>query len=172
MRNKYDYSGKCLKSGTEAEKRFLELALSKGLEATASNGSDQLKHVDVWIEKDGEKYGIDVKAQKKINRADANSQDELCWIEIRGVRKSGSSWLIDGISKFIAFEREDHYMIVDRLELIELVTKICDLKTFVTQSKNALYKSYRRKEREGEHLTIIKYSDMSQIKHSIWQKSS
>ncbi len=172
MRNRYDRHGACLKQGTEAEANFLKLAIEKGNVATASSGSDQLKHVDVWIEKDGERYGIDVKAQKKISRKDGETQDELCWIEIRGVRKNGSSWLVDGISKFIAFEREDHYMIVDRLALLELVREICDLKTFVSSSKNALYKSYRRKERAGEHLTIIKYSDMLKIKHSIWRKSS
>lgn len=171
MRNRFDYSGKCLKTGTEAESAFLKLALDKGLLASASSRSDQLKHVDVWIEDGVERYGIDVKASKKINRADSESQDELCWIEIRGVRKNGSSWLVDGVAKFIAFERGDHYLVVDRKELLDLVCKICDLKTFVSSSKDALYKSYKRKERDGEHLTIIKFSDMLKIKHKIWTKN-
>ena len=170
MKNKYDYSGQCFRVGDAAEKLFIKIATDKGLEVEASSRSDQLKHVDCWITKDGERYGIDVKAQKKSNRADKDPQDEFCWIEIKGVRKNGSSWLINGKAKFIAFERADHFLIVDREELAALIPTLCDLDTWAKSSKDALYKSYKRKERENEHLTIIKFSDIENLKKSVWEK--
>jgi hypothetical protein len=172
MRNKFDYGGKCLKQGTEAEDLFLKVGLNRDLKIRPATRKEQFKHIDYWIETEKGEYSVDVKAMKKINRGDSSAQDELCWIEIRGVRKNGSSWLVDGLANYIAFEREDHYILVDRLELLELVSKICNLSTFVSSSKDALYKSYRRKERPDEHLTIIKFEDMLKIKHRIWEKSS
>lgn len=172
MRNKYDYSGKCLKDGNSAEELFIKIAESKGLDISASSRSDQFKHVDCWIVKDGDRYGVDVKAQKKSSRSDKEAQDEFCWIELKGVRKNGSSWLINGHARFIAFERTDHFLIVDREELAALVPNICDLTTWVKSSKDALYKSYHRKERETEHLTIIKFSDIEKLKNSRWEKTT
>lgn len=171
MKNRFDYSGKCLKDGSSAEELFIKIALERGLAAFPSTFSEQMKHVDCWIETDGEKYGVDVKSQKKQHRSDKEAQDEFCWIELRGVRKNGSSWLINGKAKFIAFERADHFLIVNREELAALIPTLCDLTNWVSSSKDALYKSYRRKERETEHLTIIRFSDMEKLKNTRWPKS-
>lgn len=171
MRNRFDHSGQCFRDGDTAEKLFIKIAADKGLVVEEATKSDQLKHVDCWITKDGERYGIDVKAQKRSNRSDKEAQDEFCWIEIKGVRKNGSSWLINGKAKFIAFERSDHFLIVNRDDLAALIPTLCDLSTWVKSSKDALYKSYRRKERETEHLTIIRFSDIEKLKNSVWEKA-
>lgn len=169
-KNKHDESGECLERGLSTEQLFKELCEERGWLVEKTAFKQELKHIDFLITTPNRKkpIKIDVKAQKKVSRKDDNVQDELCWIEICGVR--GSGWLSGG-SDIIAFERNDSFILVKREELERYVHKYCDLETFVKKSSDALFKSYRRWNRPKEHLTIVPFLDiMRKCQYRKWKK--
>ena len=108
------------------------------------------------------------KAQKKIKRTDAEVNDDLIWVEFLNVAGRGG-WLV-GAAEYIAFERENDFIIVNRAALWKLCMEKVDQNTRVTQSKHALYKIYQRKDRKDE-ISIIKFSDIfDNLKFKVWPK--
>jgi hypothetical protein len=105
-RNKYDKRD-CLEIGQEAEAVFAGLAAQKGWRVTAaSNYANVNDHWDVLIEKGSERYRVDVKGMKRVNRRDSDAQDEWIWIELHGVREHDRGWLYDGKAELVAFEKK------------------------------------------------------------------
>ena len=59
---------------------------TKGWTVTVASSQEDDEHWDFLLKKDDKNTKVDVKAMKRINRNDANLQDEYTWIEIHGVR--------------------------------------------------------------------------------------
>lgn len=167
-RNSFDYSGQNQISGETAENIFESLAKKRNLKVKKASFSQQLAHIDfILVDKNDATHLIDVKARKKTSRSSSEFSDDLVWIELKNVQ-GNSGWLY-GTSDFIAFEREDDFVIVPRKNLTILCDRLIS-KDVVEKSTEALYKLYTRKGRK-DLLSIIKMSDiLNGTKTQIWQK--
>jgi hypothetical protein len=165
--NKYDKDGTCAAVGQKAEDIFKSLAEERGYVVEVSSREQQFNHIDFILKKDGSQWKIDIKGAKKISRANEKPCFEHIWIEKKNCRGQ-DGWIL-GASSHIAFQQEDHFIIVPRKDLLKLVEKLCDFDKLVTQSKKALYCGYRRFGRQ-DLLTLIKTTDLYQIKYTIWEK--
>ncbi len=105
-RKKFDKSDSS-ELGEKAEKLFRETASKKGWEI--SNASkDGNKHAlrDLLIQKNDQRFKVDVKFRKRINSGDAGVQYKWIWIELHGVWENDRGWLYDGEADLIAFETQ------------------------------------------------------------------
>jgi len=168
-RNKYDTTGEASNMGGTAEVQFKEIAEKLGNQVTKSSFREQINHIDFHIlNQKGEKYTVDVKSRKKIKRKDNNVDDEVIWIEFKNVQ--GKNGWVYGAANFIAFEREDSFLIVSRPALAKLCEKIVDLKQINVNVKYPLYTGYQRYGR-NDLLSLIKIEDITNnLKHIIWEK--
>lgn len=170
-RNRFDYSGQCSDMGSEAEQLFAEIAEKKLWTVTKATRKQQFDHIDVFLENPkAEKYAIDVKARKKINRKDSDCTDDLLWVEFKNV--AGKDGWLKGKANYIAFERENDFVIVQRESLLNLCHSLINFKKVVDKSQDALYSIYRRKNRQDE-ISIIKFSDiLNNLSFAIWEKKN
>ena len=150
--------------GDRAEDKFKLLFESKGYSVTPSNKYQNIyEHWDLLCSNPDRTFKVDVKAIKRRRRHDKSFQDEMTWIELMGGNKSGIGWL-NGHADYIAFEQPNSFIIVDRIELIELVKSLVDLEgDFV--SKPIPYKKYYMDYR-GAVLTLIHTSHLRTMRHT------
>jgi hypothetical protein len=167
-RNKFDYSGQNQRDGEFAEKTFKNLAESRGFLVKDATKKQQLSHIDLLVEdKDKKIYTFDIKARKKINRADFAAKDDLIWVEFKNV--AGSNGWLYGAADYIAFERESDFLIINRANLVTLCERVVQNKK-VSSAKDALYAKYTRVGRKDE-ISLIKMEDIcNSMKTYIWTK--
>jgi hypothetical protein len=170
FRSKYDHTGESQKMGQSAESLFEDLARQKNLNPIKATKKQQISHIDfILTAKNNLKYFVDVKARKKSCRSDSKVDDELVWVEFKNV--SGNKGWLYGAADYIAFEREDDFIIVSRLNLITLCDRLINKNLKTNTSKEALYKVYSRIGRNDE-ISMIKMQDiLKNIKTTIWKKS-
>ncbi len=151
------------KRGQGVEAMFAKLLNKRTDNVRAANLKEQFSHVD-YISDFGK---IDVKARKRVARKDTDVQDDLVWLEFKNVQgKHG--WLY-GKSDWIAFEREEDFVMVKRHYLALMAEKLCDVGDRVAVGKDALYKGYQRSGRK-DLLSIVKMSDVLGLDHQLWTK--
>ncbi len=168
-RNRFDRTGECSEKGHDAESLFISIAEKQGWTAIKADRKQQLCHIDVFLTKEHyNTYSLDIKAKKKIKRSDNEASDDLIWVEFLNVAGNGG-WLV-GAAEYIAFERENDFIMVSRPALWRLCMKLVDQDSRVSESKDALYKIYQRKGRKDE-ISIIKFSDIFEnLKFKVWPK--
>lgn len=168
MRNKFDRSGEAAASGFAAEASFEKSAQSKNMKVTKASRKENMSHIDYFVEYQNKTVSVDVKSRKKIKRSDSAINDEFIWIEFKNVQgKRG--WLY-GKADFIAFEREDHFLLVKRSLLAKLCEKLVDLSKINENPRFPLYSAYQRRNR-NDVLSLIRADDItSNIKHFILEK--
>ena len=167
LRNQYDQKD-CLELGQKAEDIFAKIATERGWEVIPASAAENIDdHFDYRIRKEKELYKVEVKGKKRVRRADANTQEELVWIELHGVRIHDAGWLF-GNADLIAFQRSASFRIVKRFDLVALVCKLIDYKSKVNSPKEALYKTYSRAGR-SDILTMLRYDDLKGILWSEWE---
>jgi hypothetical protein len=167
-KNAFDTTGQNQQAGERAENSFEFLAKQKGLKVRRASFRQQLSHIDFLLtNKENKTFFIDVKARKRISRYTDSFTDDLVWIELKNVQgKEG--WLY-GAADFIAFERENDFVIVPRKNLILICDKLITSKR-VEKSTEALYCKFTRKSRKDE-LSLIKMQDiLNGTKVQLWQK--
>ena len=167
-RNSLDYSGQNQVSGENAENIFESLAKKRNLKVKKASFSQQIAHIDfILTDKNNVSHFVDVKARKKISRSSSEFTDELIWIELKN-GQGNNGWL-HGSADFIAFERENDFVIASRKNLVILCERIIS-NSIVEKSSEALYKLYTRKGRK-DLLSLIKMEDiLNGVKTQIWQK--
>ena len=167
-RNSFDYTGQNQISGEQAEGEFEKLAKKRGLKVKKATKSQQFSHIDfILTDKNNTVHLVDVKARKKVSRTSSSFSDDLVWIEFKNV--SGKDGWLYGASDFIAFERENNFVIVPRKNLVILCESLVTQKK-VSTSSDALYCRYTRNGRSDE-LSLIKMQDiLSRTKTYIWEK--
>jgi hypothetical protein len=154
--------------GQKAENVFLSLISNRGKIREAST-SEQHNHVDFILRLPNNKeIKYEIKARKKLQRADKETTDEFIWIELVNVI-GNVGWLFGSADK-LAFEQENEFIVVDRERLADFVKKTCKPFEIVARATDALYKGYRRKGRQ-DHLTIILTSDIRAIADEIISKT-
>ncbi len=163
-----DKSGDCADSGFSCEEQFKLLAEKRGYEVRAASKSEQFSHIDFWLEKDGNRWSFDCKARKKLRREDIEPTDEFCWLEFVSVN-GGVGWL-RGLARYICFERENDFFIVDRKLLLELAERIVDFNTIVDRPHKALRKIYRRFKRKDQ-ISYIEFVEIEKLEHKLWKKN-
>jgi hypothetical protein len=165
-RNKFDKKDS-LEIGEHAEELFILAAVRSGWKVSASSQMENIeRHWDFLIEKDEHQYRVEVKGQKRINRKDKGGQNDFVWVELQNVRgKVG--WLF-GKADLIAFEKQDSFLFVKRLDLLALVNKKVNLVAKVCDPKDALYKIYRREGRKDK-LTLLPLGDIESIHFFDWK---
>lgn len=153
-----DKKEKYLQEGRAKEIEFAELFD----EYTLSNEIQNV--VGHWDLKLG-KYKIDVKALKKVNRKDDNKNENIHWIEIKGI--TGELGWLYGEADFFAFETIDYWIVVEKNRLQNFI-KNTTIKEFVEVP--TLYKLYNRKDRK-DVLTLIKTIDLCYLSKKIIKKT-
>lgn len=94
---------------------------------------------------DGAKFTVDVKAQ---------GRDQYVWVEIRNVN-GDAGWLY-GKAYFIAFQRENGFLMVSREKLQKWIEENVT-REYVTNKKDALMKVYTRKGRKDMITKVQNY---------------
>ena len=153
-----DKKEKYLQEGRAKEIEFAELFD----EYTLSNEIQNV--IGHWDLKLG-KFKIDVKALKKINRKDDNKNENIHWIEIKGI--TGELGWLYGQADFFAFETIDYWIVVEKNRLQNFI-KDKTIKEFVEVP--TLYKLYNRKDRQ-DVLTLVKTIDLCYLSKKIINKT-
>lgn len=170
-RNRYDRKDS-LELGDSAEARFAVCARANGWNVTCAESRQDIdEHWDVIIRRGSEIYRVDVKAMKRVARADRAAQADWIWIELHGVRENELGWLYAGKADLIAFERAESFVIVPRAELIALVERVVDFKKRAFSPLFAKYKIYQRRGRPDK-ITLIEASQLGTIQWSEWKKET
>jgi hypothetical protein len=166
-RNRFDKKDS-LELGDKAEDLFILAAVKNGWKVSASAKEQNIdEHWDFLIEQDDRAYKVEVKSEKRIQRDDKNAQAEFIWVELRNVRgKVG--WLF-GSADLIAFEKQNAFVFVKRLDLLNVVNQNVDLVAKVKSAKDALYKIYTRDGRKDK-LTLLPVRDIEPIIFMEWKK--
>jgi|TARA_R110000851_G_scaffold256487_1_gene408928 hypothetical protein len=140
--------------------KIVEKNFAKNLKEVewANDEQDMFEHWDVKGLFKGEVLKFDVKGKKKVNRADANSQDEIAWIE--GTNVWGKPGWIKGKADYIVFERNDYWLVVDREELYDHVVK--KVKENGVQKGRGIYKVYQRAGRQDK-ITMVPFDNIEKL---------
>mgnify|MGYP003665356979 FL=1 len=151
--------------GLKTENLFEKTAKKENFIVRKSSLSeDRFKHIDFFLEQDHFKYSVDVKARKKTNRDDAKVNDEWTWIEFKNVL-GRKGWLY-GEADYIAFERADDFLMINRENLVKFCEDKVDLKTMVSRAYQAEYKVYQRQGRK-DLITRVRMDDLANLEGNI-----
>lgn len=156
--SKYDIT-EFLKEGKEKEVMFANLFSSYSL---SDKTTDIIKHYDVTIGS----IRIDVKGLKKVNRWDNDVNENIHWIEIKGI--TGHLGWLYGEADYFAFETFDYWVLVSKLRLQELI-KTRTIKEWVKEKE--LYKLYQRPNKK-DVITLVKTIDLCAISEAVINKDN
>ena len=124
----------------------------------ANNYQDMHEHWDVQGTLDGKLLKFDIKGMKKVNRWDNKKQDDIAWVEGTNVR--GKPGWVKGLADYIVFERIDHWLLVNRQELLNHVQD--KLKEKGYETGKGVYQIYQREGRLDK-ITMVPFQDMGQL---------
>jgi len=142
------------------ETKFGELISELGKIVPATQSEDINQHWDLKIE-----TKFDVKALKKIRRNDEKENENIHYVELRNVQgKLG--WLY-GDTDYFAFETDDYFVVVSKLELQNFISDKCKNKEKCDSPE--LYKLYSRKDRL-DLMTLVKTIDLIYISEKMIKK--
>jgi hypothetical protein len=161
--NQFDAGEKCAKHGYATEDTFEKLAVQNGYGVRHATKEEQIQHIDFIL--DSPKWHnikVDVKARKKTSRKNKEFNDKWVWIEFRNVQ--GNDGWIYGKSNFIAFERREDFVIVNRVTLRNWLGK-SNVRWDMPPVKNSWEAKYRIYSRRGrrDQLTQVKMSDILKL---------
>ena len=143
-----------------ARAKIIEENFAKNLKdpVWANDYQDMQEHWDVKGTLDNELLKFDVKGMKKVNRWDNKQQDDIAWVEGTNVR--GKPGWVKGKADYIVFERTDHWLLVQRQELLEHVES--KLKENNFQKGKGVYQIYQREGRLDK-ITMVPFEDIEKI---------
>ena len=143
-----------------ARAKIIEQNFAKNLKDPiwANDYQDMQEHWDVKGTLDNELLKFDVKGMKKVNRWDNKQQDDIAWVEGTNVR--GKPGWVKGKADYIVFERLDHWLLVVREELLDLVN--LKLKENNFQKGKGVYQIYQRDGRQDK-ITMVPFEDIEKI---------
>jgi len=143
-----------------ARAKIIEQNFAKNLKdpVWANDYQDMQEHWDVEGTLDNELLKFDVKGMKKVNRWDNKKQDDIAWVEGTNVR--GKPGWVKGKADYIVFERTDHWLLVQRQELLEHVESKLKEKNF--EKGKGVYQIYQREGRQDK-ITMVPFNDMEKL---------
>ncbi len=154
--------------GDTAQKLFATIAQREGWVCSKADPDETLRlHWNMCIRKKRQAYRVDIKARKRVQRGDAEPQDEWIWIEDKNVY-GGDGWL-RGAAELTAFQTDQGFTIVRRRDLMRLVYKMVDFDQAPVQSATeARYRPYTRVGRQ-DRITQIRLRDLDKIIWARWR---
>jgi hypothetical protein len=141
-----------LKNGKLVEKFFSQHLNNPKF---SSKSEDLLEHWDVKF---------DVKGLKKVKRSDDNVNENIHWLEIKGI--TGELGWVYGESDFFVFELEKYWVVVEKNDLQNFITENI-IKEYYTAPE--MYKLYRRNGRK-DVITLVSSYDLCYISSAIIKK--
>ena len=140
--------------------KIIEENFAKNLDnpVWATREEDMFEHWDLKGSLEGKLLKFDVKGMKKKNRSDSKFQDDIAWVEGTNVR--GKPGWVKGKADYIVFERTDHWLLIDRQELLEHVESKLKEKNF--EKGKGIYQIYQREGRLDK-ITMVPFQDMEQL---------
>ncbi len=142
------------------EDKFAAVIKQLGEVAPSTTEQDINEHWDVKLD-----IKFDVKAVKKVNRSDGETDETIHWVELINVR-GNRGWLY-GEADYFAFELDDYWIIVNKEILQTFIAKKCAKKE--KSDRPALYKIYNRQDRL-DAITLVKTIDLMYIAEQIIEK--
>jgi hypothetical protein len=142
------------------EDDFARVIKDMGEVTPSSTQEDINEHWDVKLS-----VKFDVKAVKKTNRSDIDTDDNIHWVELINVR-GAKGWLY-GEANYFSFELNDYWVIVAKEALQSFIAEKC--KTKEKSERPELYKLYSRAGR-SDMITLVKTIDLMYISEQIIKK--
>ena len=144
----------------QTEKKFAEICIKhKHHLVHANKEQDMYEHWDWKITnpKTNQISLVDVKGARKKSRSDDSPNYDITWLELVNVR--GDLGWLKGKADYIAFEQENYFLIVKRLDLLGWLRNKITNKEIVRNTNEALYRWYRRSGRK-DIITMVKIEDI------------
>ncbi len=142
------------------EDKFAAVIKQLGEVAPSTTEQDINEHWDVKLD-----IKFDVKAVKKVNRSDGETDETIHWVELINVR-GNRGWLY-GEADYFAFELDDYWVIVNKQILQTFIAKKCAKKE--KSDTPALYKIYNRRDRL-DAITLVKTIDLMYLAEQVIEK--
>jgi hypothetical protein len=142
------------------EDKFAAVIKQLGEVSPSTTEQDINEHWDVKLD-----IKFDVKAVKKVNRSDGETDETIHWVELINVR-GNKGWLY-GEADYFAFELDDYWVIVNKQLLQTFIAKKCAKKE--KSDTPALYKIYNRRDRL-DAITLVKTIDLMYLAEQIIEK--
>jgi hypothetical protein len=142
------------------EDKFAAVIKQLGEVAPSTTEQDINEHWDVKLD-----IKFDVKAVKKVNRSDGETDETIHWVELINVR-GNRGWLY-GEADYFAFELDEYWVIVNKQILQTFIAKKCAKKE--KSDTPALYKIYNRRDRL-DAITLVKTIDLMYLAEQIIEK--
>jgi hypothetical protein len=145
-RNQLDVTGRSSEIGHKAEEEFkaiVEKKYGKGVWEYRGTVSDDVQHIDCYLNISGKKYSVDVKSCKQVGHRG------LVWVEF--MSHSYKGWLY-GQQDLVAFQRPDgKFLVVKRERLKDYAECVCMGQEYVNSKELAYHKIYTRitRDRKG-----------------------
>lgn len=158
--------------GLMAQARFVDAFRKRFPDSkirSATLFEDRTRHIDVICKRGNTEITFDVKKQKKVKRGDDLVSEEFTWVELQN-NYGGKGWIY-GNEKYIALEMPEHFIIVERSKLLELVNKN-KLDKIETDNHNLPpYSQYKRSKYGNDDLSVLTpYKDIYKIAYYILEK--
>ncbi len=157
----------CFDYGKSAEKRFAEKHITNIV--YSNKNQDIYEHWDVMglLKEIGNVSKFDVKTTKRLDHSSDPSVGVMESVWVEGKNVNGKDGWIRGNSDYIVFEREDTWMVVNRIELLNLT--LSKLKENNYKKGKGVYLVHTRYKRKDK-VTKVLFKDIKTIKHFELQK--
>ena len=153
-----------VKKFKKQEEDFARKILTEANESVqaSTDEEDMFEHWDIKLE-----TKFDVKAVKKINRSDVDTDETIHWVELKNVRgKLG--WLY-GEADYFAFELDEYWVVVEKKTLQDFIAE--KLKDKIESETPSLYKIYKRTKYDKlDWITLVKTIDLMYLSEKIIKK--
>lgn len=150
-----DTTGSDFKRGSDVEDKFAAIARSYGYSVKeATRKQDMLEHFDFILQKDGKApVTVEVKSMKNWPILhNGKSTKDFVIVEFRGI--TGHWGWLYGSAHWVAFERQDHFLLIPRSDLERISLKKVGT-DWVERRENMLYNLYGRKDRLDEVSALL-----------------
>jgi len=148
--------------GKNAEKSFVSCMKANGRKIKPSTREqDIFEHWDFLL---NDEHRIEVKGRKRLHRHATSVSDDIIYVEFRNVR--GDNGWIYGKADFIALERPDGFLIVQRIALMRMAETLVQNQW---STRPTLYKKYRRHDRPDECVTVLSINDVLSLPHKLFR---
>lgn len=156
----YELQEQMYAEGLKVEDYFIKLAEREDYKCLrANNYQDKYEHWDIKMIKDGKSALVDVKGYKESHKKG------LTWVEFKTV--DGRDGWVCGLANVIAFEREDCFELINRVELKKFVeNKIVNPTGYVYLKPDDLLEiAYHRYKRMGRKdvIVVVPFVDIEQF---------
>jgi hypothetical protein len=154
-----------LDQGIKAEKAFQNSCELAGCEIKPASPKENMKGVDFFLSAEG---AVDVKSMKKKKRSEPEAQADEIWLEI--INNKGEEGWIYKEDHWTAFELDDYFLLTLNAYLIILVCQVVDFSEMAKDARDALYKTYTRKNK-NDLTTRVKPQDVMNYPHFLISKA-